>query len=67
MHADDANFRKGSSDRAQDEQGVIYDLPVVAVHEVPNFSWIKQVTVKLPDQLKGVGDVLVSLHHSIRV
>ena len=45
--------------RAQDQQGVIYDLPVVAVHEVPNFSWIKQVTVKLPDQLKGVGGVLV--------
>ena len=44
---------------AQDQQGVIYDLPVIAVHEVPNFSWIKQVTVKLPDQLKGVGDVLV--------
>lgn len=44
---------------AQDEQGVIYGLPVVAVHEVPNFSWINQVTVKLPDQLKGVGGVLV--------
>jgi hypothetical protein len=45
--------------RAQDEQKVIYDLPVVAVHEVPNFSWIKQVTVKLPDELKGVRGVLV--------
>lgn len=44
---------------AQDEQRVLYDLPVVAVHEVPNFSWIKQVTVKLPDQLKGLGAVLV--------
>lgn len=44
---------------ARDEQGVIYDLPVVAVNEVPNFSWIKQVTVKLPDQLKGVGGVSV--------
>ena len=44
---------------AQDQQKAIYDLPVVAVHEVPNFSWIKQVTVKLPDQLKGVGSVLV--------
>jgi len=47
--------------RAQDEQKVIYNLPVVAVHEVPNFSWIKQVTVKLPDELKGVRGVLVSI------
>jgi len=45
--------------QAQDEQKVTYNLPVVAVHEVPNFSWIKQVTVKLPDQLKGVSGVLV--------
>ena len=44
---------------AQDEQGVIYSLPVVAVHEVPNFSWIKQLTVKLPEQLKDGGPVLV--------
>ena len=49
---------------AQDEQRVMYNLPIVAVHEVPNFSWIKQVTVKLPDELKGVKGVLVwvSLH-----
>ena len=44
---------------AQDENRLFYDLPVVAVHEVPNFSWIKQVTVKLPDQLKDVRAVLV--------
>jgi hypothetical protein len=44
---------------AQDENRLFYDLPVVAVHEVPNFRWIKQVTVKLPDQLKGLGAVLV--------
>jgi hypothetical protein len=37
----------------------MYDLPVVVVHEVPNFSWIKQVTVRLPDQLKGLAGVLV--------
>jgi len=49
---------------AQDEQRVMYNLPIVAVHEVPNFSWIKQLTVKLPDELKGVKGVLVwvSLH-----
>ena len=42
----------------------MYNLPIVAVHEVPNFSWIKQVAAKLPDELKGVKGVLVwvSLH-----
>jgi len=44
---------------AQDEQRGFYDLPVVAVHEVPNSSWINQVTVRLPDQLKGLGGVLL--------
>ncbi|HEX6718754.1 MAG TPA: hypothetical protein VF088_16735 [Pyrinomonadaceae bacterium] len=45
--------------RAQDAQNVVHDLPVQAVNEVPNFSWIKQVTVTLPDQLKGVGELSV--------
>jgi len=44
---------------AQDENRLFYDLPVVAVHEVPNFRWIKQVTVKLPDELKDLRAVLV--------
>ena len=45
--------------RAQDSQNVVHDLPVQAVNEVPNFNWIKQVTVTLPDQLKGVGELSV--------
>jgi hypothetical protein len=45
--------------RAQDSQNVVHDLPVQAVNEVPNFSWIKQVTVTLPDQLKGAGELSV--------
>lgn len=44
---------------AQDENRLFYDLPVVAVHDVPNFRWIKQVTVKLPDELKDLRAVLV--------
>ena len=48
--------------RAQDSQNVVHDLPVQAVNEVPNFSWIKQVTVTLPDQLKGAGELSVSIN-----
>ena len=44
---------------AQDSQGKIYALPVEAVNEVPNFNWISQVTVRLPDELAGAGDILV--------
>jgi len=44
---------------AEDSQHVVYALPVEAAYEVPNFSWITQVTVKLPDQLQGLGDVSV--------
>ncbi len=47
--------------QAEDSQHRIYTLPVEAVSEVPNFSWITQVTVKLPDELQNVGDVWVSV------
>jgi hypothetical protein len=46
--------------QAEDSQHRIYTLPVEALSEVPNFSWITQVTVKLPDRLQGTGDVWVS-------
>lgn len=46
---------------AEDAQHQIHTLPVEAVNEVPNFNWITQVTVKLPDELQGVGSVSVSL------
>ena len=46
---------------AEDSQHTIHALPVEAVNEVPNFNWITQVTVKLPDELQGVGSVSVSL------
>lgn len=42
---------------AQDAQNRVFALPVEAVNEVPNFNWITQVTVKLPDELKGLGNV----------
>ena len=46
---------------AEDSQHSVYSLPVEAVNEVPNFNWITQVTVKLPDQLQGIGNVSVSV------
>jgi hypothetical protein len=47
--------------QAEDSQHRIYTLPVEATSEVPNFSWITQVTVKLPEELQNVGDVWVSV------
>lgn len=42
---------------AEDAQHQIYQLPIEAVTEVPNFSWISQVTVKLTDELQGRGNL----------
>jgi len=47
--------------QAEDSQHRLYTLPVEAVREVPNFSWITGVTVKLPDELQGFGDVSVKI------
>ncbi len=47
--------------QAEDSQHRLYTLPVEAAREVPSFSWITGVTVKLPDELQGIGDVSVKL------
>lgn len=47
--------------QAEDSQHRLYTLPVEAVRDVPDFGWIKGVTVRLPDELQGVGDVSVKL------
>ena len=47
--------------QAEDSQHKLYTLPVEAVREVPNFSWITGVTVKLPDELLGIGDASVKI------
>lgn len=47
--------------QAEDSQQRVYVLPVEAVEEVPNFNWIKGVTVKLPDELQGAGNVFVKI------
>lgn len=47
--------------QAEDSQHRLYTLPVEAVREVPDFDWITGVTVKLPDELQGLGDVSVKI------
>ncbi len=47
--------------RAENSQGRIYSLPVEYVGRVPNLDWMAQVTVRLPDELAGAGDVWVSI------
>jgi hypothetical protein len=46
--------------RAEDTQGS-YPLTVESVRKVPNFSWLTQVVVRLPDQLANKNEVLVSI------
>jgi hypothetical protein len=47
--------------QAEDSQHRVYVLPVEAAEEVPNFNWIKGVTVKLPVELQGAGNVFVKI------
>jgi hypothetical protein len=47
--------------QAEDSQHRIYSLPVEAAVEIPQFTWIKQVTIKLPDELQGLGEVSVKI------
>jgi hypothetical protein len=47
--------------QAEDSQQRNYVLPVEASGAVPKFPWLTQVTVKLPDELQGVGDVWLSV------
>jgi hypothetical protein len=47
--------------QAEDSQHRIHTLPVESAREVPNFSWITGVTVRLPDELQGSGDVSVRI------
>jgi hypothetical protein len=47
--------------RAVDAQQRAFDLPVEAVGGVKNLTWLAQVTVLLPAELSGAGDVSVSV------
>lgn len=46
--------------QAEDSQHRVYPLTVEFVGRVPNFPWLTQINVRLPDQLVNAGDVWVS-------
>lgn len=46
---------------AEDSQHQIYSLTVENALRVPNLNGLSQVTVILPDELKGAGDVSISI------
>ena len=46
--------------QAEDSQHRVYPLTVEFVGRVPNFPWLTQINVRLPDQLANAGDVWVS-------
>jgi beta-glucanase (GH16 family) len=48
--------------QAQDSSGTIYPLSVEYVGRVPEFDWITQVVVRLPDGITGPSDLLVSIN-----
>ena len=47
--------------RAEDSQHRVFDLPVEAVGRVKNLTWMSKVTVRLPDELSGAGDINVAV------
>lgn len=47
--------------QGEDSQQRTFALPVEFVGTVPNFDWLTQVNVRLPDGLANAGDVWVSL------
>jgi beta-glucanase (GH16 family) len=47
--------------QARDAQNNTFVLPVEAVVKVPNFNWLTQVIVRLPDQLANLSQVTVTV------
>ncbi|MCA1556479.1 MAG: hypothetical protein LC747_07290, partial [Acidobacteria bacterium] len=48
---------------AEDGSRRIYPLAVESVDDVPGQEWMQSVTVRLPDDIGDVGDVLVRLSY----
>jgi endonuclease/exonuclease/phosphatase family metal-dependent hydrolase len=47
--------------RATDSRGISFDLPVEQVNKIPNFTWLSEVVVKLPDDTTITGDLVVTI------
>jgi hypothetical protein len=50
------------SAQAEDSQHRIFSLPVEFVGKVPNFEWLTQINVRLPDELSTGGDMSVKIN-----
>ncbi|MBV8858940.1 MAG: hypothetical protein JOZ02_18555 [Acidobacteria bacterium] len=48
--------------RAVDSQQRVFDLPVEGVGGAKDLSWLAQVTVRLPPELSGAGDLSVTVN-----
>ncbi len=49
------------SAQAEDSQHRVFSLPVEFVGKVPNFDWLTQINLRLPDELSAGGDMLVKI------
>lgn len=47
--------------QAEDTQQHVFALPVEAIGQAKNLSWMSQVTVRVPDTLAGAGELNVSV------
>ena len=47
--------------QAEDAQHRIFSLPVEFVGKVPNFDWLTQINLRLPDELSAGGDMSVKI------
>lgn len=47
--------------QAEDSLGTIFPLTIEAYSPVPNFPWLKQIVVKLPDEIANKVEVRVSI------
>lgn len=47
--------------QAEDAQHMVHPLTVEFVGRVPNFDWLTQINIRLPDDLANAGDVWISI------
>ena len=67
MFATNAQLREGETAStvtvlAEDARGLKFQLPVDSVRAVPNFEWLTQIVVRLPNELIGASNVRVSFN-----
>ncbi len=46
--------------RATDSRGLVFSLPVEQILKVPNFTWLSELTVRLPDDQTISGDLRIT-------